>query len=567
MFKKIKNNYFSRDYKDRSKNLDPDEIFIDSENLPNFNVDQFEGRIEKPIKRSTFWVFGIFCFLLLTGFFIKSWVLQVSEGSNFAIKSDNNRLRYTLLFTKRGVIYDRNDDKLAWNVYDETNPEFSLRKYDTTPGLAHIVGYIKYPSKDKYGFYYSDQFDGKDGVEKFFNDTLTGTNGLRIIEVDAHNKIQSENMIRPPEDGADVKLSIDSKVQEEMYKEISGLANKVGFTGGAGVIMDVNTGEILSLTSYPEYNSQIMTDGSDVSAINSYLKNKNNPLLDRVTDGLYTPGSIVKPFMAISALTSKIIDPSTNILSTGSISLPNPYDPAHPSVFKDWRVQGYVDMRKAIAVSSDVYFYEVGGGYQNQKGMGIDLIDKYMSQFGFGKDLPTGFFSGLTGTIPTPDWKKTNFNGEDWNIGDTYHTSIGQYGFQVTPIQAVRGIASIANGGKLFNPSILFGGNTNDFVQLPFSDDDIKVVREGMRMGVQEGIATGLNVDYVNIAAKTGTAELGSQKQFVNSWVVGFFPYEKPRYAFAVIMEKGPVANTTGGVYVMRQVFDWMSANTPDYLK
>jgi penicillin-binding protein 2 len=567
MLHKIKKIFKKNKYKERSKSMDPDEIFIDSENLPNFDVDQFEGRIEKPISRRTFIFFGIVCMIILISFFTRSWILQIRDGDGYFQRSENNRLRNTLIFSKRGVIYDRNDMKLAWNVYDEKNPEFALRQYNPASGLSHIVGYIKYPSKDKYGFYYNEEFIGKDGVEKYYNSTLTGTNGSKIMEVDAHNAVKSENTIKPPEDGSDIKLSIDSKIQNELFNQIKDLSKKVGFTGGAGVIMDVNTGEILSLVSYPEYSSQIMTDGKNVSMINSYLNNKNNPLLDRVIDGLYAPGSIMKPFMAVAALVEKIIDPYTNILSTGSISLPNQYDPSNPSVFKDWKVHGYVDMRKAIAVSSDVYFYEIGGGYQNQKGLGISLIDKYMSEFGFGKDLPDGFLSGTSGTIPTPEWKKLNFNGEDWRIGDTYHTSIGQYGFQVTPIQAVRGISSIANGGKLFNPLILSGGNKNDFIQLPYDQDYFNTVREGMRMGVQTGIATGLNVDYVSVAAKTGTAELGSKKQFVNSWIVGFFPYEKPRYAFAIIMEKGPVANTTGGVYVMRQVIDWMNVNTPEYLK
>ena len=124
--------------------------------------------------------------------------------------------------------------------------------------------------------------------------------------------------------------------------------------------------------------------------------------------------------------------------------------------FNDWRPQGWVDMEHAIAVSSDVYFYEVGGGYQNQKGLGISLIDKYMGMFGFGKDLPDGFFSGNAGTVPSPLWKAENFNSEDWHIGDTYHTAIGQYGLQVTPIQKVRAVASIANGGKLMDAIYYF---------------------------------------------------------------------------------------------------------------
>jgi len=567
MFKRIKTFFRNNPYEARIKDMDPDEVFLDSENLPKFDVNQFEGRIEKPISTSTFIFLSIICLIIFGTFFVRSYDLQVTNGKSYLDKSENNRLKNTLIFSNRGVIYDRNLNKLAWNAVSDINPEFSLRKYLSLPGLSHILGYIKYPSKDSSGFYYSEAFVGKDGVEKYYSDILSGENGLRIVEVDASNKVQSESVVRPARDGKDITLSIDSELQSYMYRTIADLAQRVGFTGGAGVIMDVNTGEVISLTSYPEYNSQILTDGNNVAAINQYLKNKNNPFLDRIIDGLYAPGSIVKPYMSMAALSENIIDPNKKILSTGSISIPNIYDPLHPSVFKDWQAQGWVDMRHAIAVSSDVYFYEVGGGYQDQKGLGISLIDKYMTMFGFGQDMSEGFFKGNAGVIPDPEWKAKNFNGEKWNLGDTYHTSIGQYGFQVTPIQAVRAVAGIANSGKLFEPSILLGGNQAKFTQLNLNPGYFKVVREGMKLGVEEGVATGLNVEYLTLGAKTGTAELGSKKQFINSWVTGFFPYNNPKYAFVVIMEKGPESNSVGGVYVMRQVLDWMYINKPTYLK
>jgi penicillin-binding protein 2 len=567
MLNKIKKYFKGNSYKKRIKDIDPDEIFLDSENLPKFNTNQFEGRLEKPITINTFFIFSIFCILIFSAYLIRAYNLQVTNGESYLDKSENNRLKNTLVFSNRGVIYDRNENKLAWNVSGDNNEDFSLRKYSILSGLSHVIGYIKYPSKDSSGFYYSEDYIGKDGVEKYYNNILSGKNGLRIVEVDAKGEVQSESVVRPAIDGSDVKLSIDSELQSYVHKTISELAKNAGFTGGAGIIMDVNTGEILTMTSYPEYDSQILTDGNNKNIINNYLTNKNNPFLDRIIDGLYTPGSIVKPYMSVAALSENIINPNTKILSTGSISIPNIYDPLHPSIFKDWKAHGWVDMRHAIAVSSDVYFYEVGGGYENQKGLGISLIDKYMSMFGFGQSLPAGFFNGVSGVIPDPEWKAENFNGEKWNIGNTYHTSIGQYGFQVSPIQAVRAIASVANNGKLLEPSILLGGNKDMFVQLNINPDYFKIVREGMKLGVEEGAASGLNTGYMTLGAKTGTAELGSKKQFVNSWVTGFFPYDNPKYAFAIIMEKGPVLNTIGGVYIMRQVFDWMYVNKPDYLK
>ena len=500
-------------------------------------------------------------------FFLRSFFLQVVDGSTYVQKSDNNILRDTLIFPERGVIYDRNSTKLAWNTASSSNPEFSLRKYDDAPGLSNLVGYLKYPLKDNSGFYYNQNFEGEDGAEKYFDNELSGTDGSRIVEVDANGKTQSQNILEPATDGENITLSIDSSIQTELYNTIAKLAGSVGFTGGAGVIMDVNTGEVIAMVSFPEYDSQVMTDRTDTKAIDQFLTDKSNAFLNRTINGLYTPGSIVKPYMALAALSEKIIDPATKILSTGSISLPNPYDPAHPSIFLDWRPQGFVDMEQAIAVSSDVYFYEIGGGYQDQKGLGISLIDKYMSLFGFGQDIPDGFFSGSAGTVPSPEWKAENFNNESWLTGDTYHTAIGQYGWQVTPIQMVRAVASIANNGKLLAPSILLGGDPNDFIQLPFTKDDFNIVRTGMKMDVQGGVASGLNVPYLTLGAKTGTAQLGTHNQFLNSWVTGFFPYDNPKYAFAVVMEQGPATNDVGGVYVMRQVFDWMEANKPQYLK
>jgi penicillin-binding protein 2 len=560
-------------YDRREKDIDPDEIFIDSENLPNFDTDQFEGRIEKSIsRRSIFILVGFFSLIMLI-FIFRIVDLQIKDGEYYFTKSENNRLRNSLVFAKRGIIYDREETKLAWNIENTTDNAFDLRKYIPLDGFAHLLGYLKYPTKDKYGFYFSEVFDGKDGIEKKFNDLLAGENGKRIVEVDALGDIQSENILRLPKDGDNITLSIVASIQNKMHEEIQGLAERVGFSGGAGVIMDVNTGEVLAMTSYPEFSSQIMTDGQNKEAINRYLQSKNTPFLNRVIDGLYTPGSIVKPYMAYAALSENIIDPYKNILSTAHLSLPNPYDKSKPTLFRDWKVHGYVDMKKALAVSSDIYFYTIGGGFEDQKGLGIINIDKYMKIFGLGEPLRNSYFQGAVGNIPTPEWKNENFPDDpDWRVGNTYHTSIGQYGFQVSPIQAVRAVASLANGGKLVEPTILLnqsGDVSDEMVDLNLNQSYLKIIRDGMRDGVIKdyGVAKVLNTPAVSVAAKTGTAELGVYKQFVNSWVTGFFPYENPKYAFAVIMEKGPVTNLTGATYVMRQVLDYMAVYEDEYLR
>lgn len=550
----------------RNGEIDPDEIFIDSHNLPDFDKQQFEGRIERPISRLSLTLVVLFFSLILMTYGVKVWALQVRNGELYSQRSENNRLRHTPLFASRGVIYDRNGVLLAWNAPND-NDEISFRDYTDLPGLAHVLGYVQYPSKDSAGFYYKEDFEGMDGVEKYFNGILQGENGIKLIEVDALGKVQSQNTIHPPKEGESITLSIDSRVQSEMYTAIKHIADQVGFSGGAGVMMDVTTGEVIAMTSYPEYSSEVMSSKTDVTKVKSYLNSKDKPFLDRAVDGLYTPGSIIKPYVGLAALNENVITPSEKILSTGSIAVQNQYYPELQTVFKDWKAHGYVDLRHAIAVSSDVYFYEIGGGYKDQKGLGISRIEKYMNDFGFGQRIENSFFTGAAGVVPNPEWKKLNFDGEAWNLGNTYHTSIGQYGFQVSPIQIVRSLAAIVNDGVLRNPSIVKDESGPIVRQVNIPKEDFQVIREGMRLGAEVGTGTSLNVSFVDIATKSGTAELGVSKDKVNSWMTGFFPYKNPRYVFAVLMEKGSVHNLIGAGAVMREVVDWMNVNTPEYFR
>jgi len=452
IFGKITRKFKKRNYKD----IYPDEIFLDSKNLPDFDTDQFEGRLEKPISSKVFKGLGIVCFLLAIVFLVKFGSLQIVHGSFYKDRSENNKLKQILLVAPRGAIYSRNGEQLVWNEKRNDELDFPLRKYIKTAGFSNLLGFIKYPAKDKSGFYYEEEFLPKDGVELYLNEILSGRNGLELIETSANGSVVSQSVVEPPNDGENAVLSIDSKVQGEFYRIIKDLAGQVGFQGGAGIIMDVNSGEMLATVNFPEYDSVVMTEGKDSQKIQSYYSSPSNPFLNRVISGLYAPGSIVKPFLALAALQEKVITPEKIIVSTGQIELPNPYNPDKPSIFKDWRVNGPVDMRRAIAVSSDVYFYEIGGGFKDQPGLGIDRIKKYLEAFGFTKK--TGFDNQkeATGVIPDPAWKAKNFDGEIWRIGDTYNSAIGQYGTQITPIQAVVAVSAIANGGTLLAPSILF---------------------------------------------------------------------------------------------------------------
>jgi penicillin-binding protein 2 len=557
-----------------SNEIDPDEVLLDSHSAHRFDRDRFEGRMEKPIPASVLYtVLGFFIALALI-YLIQTGNLQLVHGSEYRARSEANLLRPVPIFAARGIIYDRNGVPLAWNApgsFGTTSPIdaesfVAEREYAMATGLAHVLGYVQYPSKDSNGYYYQEDFKGVAGVEEYYDSILQGTNGSRLVEVDAHGKNVSENVVRPPIAGQNITLSIDSRVQSALFNNIKDIATRIGYNGGAGIIMDVHTGEVLAMTSYPEYSPQEMSDKTDASAIEGFLNDPNQPFLDRVTDGLYTPGSIVKPYIAMAALTEHTMDPNKIIHDTGSISVPNPYNPSQVAVFRDWKALGDLDMRHAIAMSSDVYFYTVGGGYGDQQGLGITRLDEYLSKFGFGSTTPPSFFTGPSGLVPSPAWKEATF-GQDWYLGDTYHTSIGQYSFQVTPIQVIKAVSSMANYGTLLTPTILKGDGPHIEGNVGLAQSNFDIVHQGMRLGAEIGVAKALNVPYVDIAAKTGTAELGVSKANVNSWVTGFWPYEDPKYAFAVVMDHGSVTNLVGATAVMRQQFDWMEANTPEYLK
>lgn len=558
--------------------VEPDEIFLDSKNIQNFDRQQFEGRIEKPIPKKTIIFLGVLFLFFMGIFSTRLFNLQIQNGLAYFKRSQNNVLEKIIIFTERGIIYDRNKVELVWNkkinfVTDSTNKDLeskenppSIRAY-INPGFSHLLGYVSYPTKDKSGNYWQGEFVGKGGLEKQYNEQLKGENGSKIIETDALGKIYSENIVNAPKVGTDIITSIDARIQKELFTLIKNLSEEQSFSGGAGIIMNTNNGEIIASTSFPEYNSEILSLGKDKEKINNYLTDKRKVFLDKNISGLYTPGSIVKPFFALGALVEGVIDPYKKILSTGSISIPNPYFPDQETVFKDWKVHGWTNMMEAIAVSSDVYFYEIGGGFEDQKGLGIANLEKYAKMFGFGTKTEIDLPNEKSGIIPNPEWKLANFNGDPWRVGNTYHTAIGQYGFQVTPIEMTRATATIANNGKLLTPHLILGDTEkeNQYSLIDIKKEYFDVIHEGMRNTVTFGTATSLNVPYVQVAAKTGTAQLGVSKNKVNSWIVGFFPYENPKYVFTVMMEAGPSTNSIGATSVMRQLFDWMSINTPEY--
>lgn len=539
----------------------PDEIFLDASNAPAFDRARFEGRIEKPLSYGTF-VSLIGVLVMFVGVLvIRAWDLQVVEGAAFAAESARNSLKVTLLFAPRGIITDVSGVAVAENVEREDG---SIGREYPYSSLSHVLGYVSYPKKDTSGVYYDTTVTGIAGLEAEYDVFLGGRNGQMLTETDAFGKVRSEGMVVPAKPGRPLQLSIDARLQQLLFRAIADIASDKRFIAGAGVVMDVRTGAVRALVSYPSYDSHVMSSGGPAEIIERYSSNIGRPFLDHAVQGVYAPGSIVKPFVASGALTDGLITANTVIDDPGFLSIPDPYNPGKSFIYKGWKPLGPMDVKNAIAWSSDIFFYTVGGGFGSQQGLGIDRLNYWYQQFGMGSVTGIDLSGEAAGLLPTPAWKKAVFN-EPWYLGDTYFTAIGQYSVQVTPIQMARATAALANGGKLFTPTLLTG-ETPSYTNVPVSATALSLARAGMRQGVTEALASALNFSYVKVAAKTGTAQTGTRNQYDNSWVVGFFPYDDPQYAFAVVLERGPEGTGSQAVNVMRRLFDALSLENSVYV-
>ncbi len=555
------------------KEISPEDILIDQLNLPSYDHSQLEGRIIQPIPNYIFYIISIFAIVIFSLFAINAYKLQIVKGDFYQNKAENNRFDTTPIFSARGVIYDRNGTPLAWNEAASTTAidNMQTRKYKSSNGIGNLLGYIKFPKKDKNGYFTSREVDAIGGIEKYYNTSLNGKSGFFYAETDSAGNVISQNIVDAPQNGKDLHLTIDYEIQSQLFETFRKAAAESNYNGGVALIVDVNDGSILASVTYPDFDANVMLDGTDNDKISKYINDSRSVFLNRYTDGLYTPGSIVKPMFALAAMAEGIISPQDKILSTGKLVVPNPYNPGHDSVFKDWKAHGYTNVREAIAVSSDVYFYTVGGGVPGRKGLGITKLNEYAKYFGLDNLYKGTFFETRQSVIPNPEWKAKVFKGDIWRLGDTYNSSIGQYGFSVSPIQVLGMTTILAKDGKDVPVFKINKDEKTDFVKVndklrKINPDLYKEISEGMRLTVTAGTAQALEFPGVKMAGKTGTAQTGNKNQFINSWFVGFWPYTEPRYAVVYMLEKGPSTNTHGAAYYLRDFLQKCAAYKCDLL-
>lgn len=428
-------------------------------------------------------------------------------------------------------------------VYIAASP---IRKYDSLAGLSHFLGYVGKVSQNELDNNHKLKMNdmvGKLGLERVYNQYLMGQDGKNQIEVDSKGRLQRNLATISPIPGDTVQLYLDSPLQAKMAQALSDGIVSQGKNAGVAIAINPQNGGILGMVSYPYFDNNLLSGGINQDEYNKLIQDPNKPLFNRVISGVYPSGSTIKPVIATAGLQEGIITDKTTINDPGVINIGQ-------WAFPDWKNHGLVNIYKAIAESCNIFFYSLGGGWGPIKGLGIEKLDQYLDKFGFGKKTGVDLSGEVTGLVPTPQWKE-NVKKEPWYQGDSYHLAIGQGDFLVTPLQLINSVVTIANGGQLLKPQLVseikdpYGRLVKKYdkeivVDRVASEENINIVREGMRQTVASSTGSGRNLSDlpVPVAAKTGTAQFGSGDK-THAWFVSFAPYDNPQIALLVLVEDG----------------------------
>lgn len=502
---------------------------------------------------------------------------ELSELTN--LFPDLNASKLAEIYKRNDSYYNQDFIKVVDFIpYDEIIPHYSelnlnktikidpvvKRKYPFGKLASHIIGYVgkaNLQDVQENEIAKLSNYTGKSGIERYYNDILQGEKGTRVYKVNALNQ-EVEQLSYTPAMSNDIELTIDIELQSYLTSLFEGNA-------GAAIIMNVNDGSILAAGSFPEYDLNPFVTGISFKDWDELSNSLDHPFTNKLINGYYPPGSVVKMGVGLSFLNSKNISPSTQYVCNGSIELGGRF-------FRCWNRSGHgpVDLKHAIKYSCDVYFYN--GSLQ----VGIDQISETLSRIGFGAKTGVDLPSEFVGTLPSKEWKMQRYR-QSWFQGDTLNTAIGQGNFLATPMQIARYTAQIAKGGEViphFLKSIENNNNTTIENQMDenkkeiftlFEKSQLPYIRDAMYAVANEQGGTSYrylhNLD-VKVAAKTGTAQVVGfsqtdknrvdEKQFEyytrsHAWLTSYAPYSKPKYVVTVLLEHGG-RNITSGATVAK---------------
>ncbi|MFQ5340617.1 MAG: penicillin-binding protein 2 [Anaerolineae bacterium] len=469
----------------------------------------------------------------------------------------------------------------------ETAP---IREYITGALMSHILGYMGPIPREWAEVYAQQGYDPDDrvglaGIEYTFEDALRGENGEQFVEVDVLGRVL-RTIGDPIESipGSNLYLTIDSQLQRNVEDIVRAALANIGASSGVAIVGDPNTGEILAMVSLPSYDDNLFAGGIAAQDWEMLTSAPFNPLLGRAIAGLYPPGSAFKLIPAAAALEEGVVSPNTLINDPGVILVKNQYFPDDPDLaqpFFCWLQTGHgkLNVVGAIAQSCDVFFYEVAGGFEDFRGLGVDRLARYAESFGLGAPTGIDLPGEADGLVPTPKWKRLRFGAEGgiWTTGNTYNMGIGQGDVLVTPLQMFSMVSAVANGGTLYRPQIverivdaqgqaLDSAEPEVIRQMPVNPAYLAIVRQGMRQAVTVGTAqpawTHLP-EEVRVAGKTGTAEFCQPNAAgtdclrdedgnlpTHAWFVAFAPFEAPEIAVVVFVDGHGVGQVIEGSQV-----------------
>ncbi len=441
----------------------------------------------------------------------------------------------------------------------------SARKYADGPLFAHVLGYTgpispsvlspaEYKQKlEKEGYSINDRI-GTAGLEDAYEPFLRGRAGRRMYEVEASGRVVSELRVERPEAGKNLALTLDLELQRSVTTILrEGLHHG---NVGVAIVSNVKTGEILALASLPSFDNNIFADDSREEELGRLLKDPEQPFFHRAIAGNYPPGSTFKIVTGLGGLQESVVSKDTVIESKGILYVPHDYYPTYRQPFPDWSPLGRLNFVQAIANSSNIYFFYLGGGYEPERftGLGNERLARYARMFGYGAPTGVDLPGESSGTIPDEAWKVKQI-GEKWVKGDTYNMSIGQGYVESTPIQVHNMSVTVANGGTVLKPrvvkeisdsdgNVVYVGQTEAVRRLEVEPRHLRTLIEGMEAGFAGQLLRDYRVPGVRVAGKTGTAEFG---QGVNAqggeqthgWFTGFAPVDSPQIAVTVFVERG----------------------------
>ena len=502
------------------------------------------------------------------------------------VKKKNNQKPWESLVISENLTWDE-FSKINFYLHElpGAKPVITVgRDYPYGKSYTHILGYVSQASTD-------DLINnkiikernvpglrvGKSGLEKTFEKELIGTNSVQRYEVNAYGKRINQIEHKQGQKGKTINLTIDTEIQKftnELLKEKAGSIS----------VMDIYTGEIIAMNSSPSFDPNLFLYGVDKSLWEQIKQDPLKPLLNKTISGLYSPGSTIKPLVALSALENNVISPELKVKCEGKVEM-------YGEKYHCWKKKGhgYMSLKNAIKQSCDVYFYELA------RLLGVDRLNITAQKFGLGKKvLGDNFFNEKKGIVPSTRWKKENL-GENWYLGETFITGIGQGYIQTSPLQLCLMTAQLANGGYKIIPKIrsedikysideikkiikdnhnLSKNNETNLIQateqflnpgkkeydvLYGNQENIKFVLDAMFKSTNElyGTAYSSRIDDIKyqFAGKTGTSQVKriteeereldldiSQIPYKNrdhAWFIAFGPYKNPRYAMSILVEHG----------------------------